>query len=83
MQNKTKNYTKVKESDMNISGAYTAVKVVSNQIEQAIRLFKQKVTNSGKLERVRELTKYEKPSVVKRRKMEAAKLKNTYLNKKR
>lgn len=83
MQEKNKFYKKVKNSEMSVPGSFTAVNVVYGQIEQAIRLFKKKVTDSGKLERVKELSKYEKPSVVKRRNMEAAKLKNEYLKKKR
>jgi ribosomal protein S21 len=83
MQEKNKFYKKVKDNEMSVPGSFTAVKVVSGQIEQALRLFKKKVMESGKLERAKELTKYEKPSVVKRRNMEAAKLKNEYLKKKR
>jgi len=73
MQEKEKTqYKKVRKEDMDISGVPMGVKVVSNQIEPAIRLWKMKVKNSGKIDELKERREYVKPSVEKRKNKERA-----------
>jgi ribosomal protein S21 len=73
MQEKEKTqYKKVRKEDMDISGVPMGVKVVSNQIEPAIRLWKMKVKNSGKIDELKERREYIKPSVEKRKNKERA-----------
>lgn len=71
MQNK-KPYKKVKREDMDIPGCATGVKVVNGNIELALKIFKRKVKDSGKLEELKARKEYIKPSAVKRKKMQQA-----------
>ena len=63
---------------MEISGNPLAVRVVNNQIELALKLFKRKIKDSGKLDIVKSKQEFVKPSVVKRKKREDAIRKNAY-----
>jgi ribosomal protein S21 len=70
-QNK-KRYKKVRREDMEVPGAPLAVKVVNNQIEPALRLWKRKVKDSGHLDELKERQQYTKPKTVRRKqKMDA------------
>ena len=77
MENK-KPYRKVRRDEMEISGNPLAVRVVNNQIELALKLFKRKIKDSGKLDIVKSKQEFVKPSVVKRKKREDAIRKNAY-----
>jgi ribosomal protein S21 len=67
-----KRYKKVRREDMEVPGAPLAVKVVNNQIEPALRLWKRKVKDSGHLDELKERTEYIKPSAKNRKKMQRA-----------
>ena len=54
-----------------ISGLSVTVK--NDNVEQALRRFKKKVANSGKLQEVRDREQYEKPTTRRKRKLAAAK----------
>ena len=54
-----------------ISGLSVSVK--NDNVEQALRRFKKKVANSGKLQEVRDREQYEKPTTRRKRKLAAAK----------
>ena len=71
MQDKRKKSKKrVTEFDMDMGGM--SVKVIDNQIEPAIRLWKKKLKESGKIEELKARREYIKPSAVKRKKMQQA-----------
>jgi len=72
MQEKRKN-KRVTTNDMMIPGAALAVKVIGGNLEPALRLFKKKMKDSGKLEELKARKEFLKPSVIKRRKMQLAK----------
>lgn len=57
---------------MDIPGCATGVKVVNGNIELALKIFKRKVKDSGKLEELKARKEYIKPSAVKRKKMQQA-----------
>ena len=63
---------------MEISGNPLAVRVVNNQIELALKLFKRKIKDSGKLDIVKSKQEFLKPSVIKRKKRQDAIRKNSY-----
>jgi small subunit ribosomal protein S21 len=67
-----KPYKKVRREDMEIPGCYTGVRVVNGNIELALKAFKRKMKESGKLEELKERKEYLKPSAIKRRKMQLA-----------
>ena len=67
MQDKRQKRKKITIDDMKVPGAALAVKVIDGNLEQALRLFKKKVTDSGLMEEVRARREYLKPSVVKRK----------------
>ena len=69
---KQKPYKKVKREDMEIPGNPMAVKVVNNQIELALKVWKQKVKSSGKIDELKERQEYIKPTTAKRKKMQRA-----------
>ena len=71
MENK-KPYKKVRRDDMEIMGNHMAVKVVHNQIEPAIKLWKRRLKDSGKLEELKDRKEFIKPSAVKRKQKEEA-----------
>jgi ribosomal protein S21 len=77
MENK-KPYRKVRRDEMEISGNSLAVRVVNNQIELALKLFKRKIKDSGKLDIVKSKQEFLKPSVIKRKKRQDAIRKNSY-----
>ena len=77
MENK-KPYRKVRRDEMEISGNPLAVRVVNNQIELALKLFKRKIKDSGKLDIVKAKQEFIKPSVINRKKREDAIRKNAY-----
>jgi small subunit ribosomal protein S21 len=54
-----------------VSGLSVTVK--NDNVEQALRRFKKKVANSGKLQEVRDRGQYEKPTTRRKRKLAAAK----------
>ena len=54
-----------------ISGLSVVVK--NDNVEQALRRFKKKVANSGKLQQVKDREQYEKPTTRRKRKKAAAK----------
>ena len=63
---------------MEISGNPLAVRVVNNQIELALKVFKRKIKDSGKLDIVKAKQEFIKPSVINRKKREDAIRKNAY-----
>ena len=77
MENK-KPYRKVRRDEMEISGNPLAVRVVNNQIELALKLFKRKIKDSGKLDIVKAKQEFIKPSVINRKKREDAIRRNSY-----
>jgi len=66
MQNK-KPYKKVKREDMDIPGCATGVKVVNGNIELALKVFKRKLKESGKIEELKERREYTKPTTKRRK----------------
>lgn len=68
-----KPYKKVRREDMEIPGCYTGVRVVNGNIELALKAFKRKMKESGKLEELKARKEYLKPSAIKRKKMDDAK----------
>lgn len=72
MEQNKKPYKKVRRDDMEIMGKPMAVKVVHNQIEPAIKLWKRKLKDSGILEQLKERKEFIKPSAVKRKQKEEA-----------
>lgn len=65
-------YKKIRREDMEVPGCYTAVKVVNGNIELALKAFKRKLKDSGKIEELKDRKEYIKPSAVKRKKMQQA-----------
>ena len=65
-------YKKIRREDMDVSGCATAVKVVNGNIELALKAFKRKLKDSGKIEELKDRKEYIKPSAVKRKKMQQA-----------
>ena len=63
---------------MEISGNSLAVRVVNNQIELALKLFKRKIKDSGNMDIVKSKQEFIKPSVIKRKKREDAIRRNSY-----
>ena len=57
---------------MEVPGCFTAVKVVNGNIELALKAFKRKLKDSGKIEELKDRKEYIKPSAVKRKKMQQA-----------
>ena len=72
MEQNKKPYKKVRRDDMEIMGKPMSVKVVHNQIEPAIKLWKRKLKDSGILEQLKERKEFIKPSAVKRKQKEEA-----------
>ena len=72
MQERKKPYKKIKREDMDVPGCATAVKVVNGNIELALKVFKRKLKESGKIEELKARKEYIKPSAVKRKKMQDA-----------
>ena len=68
-----KPYKKIRREDMEVPGCFTAVKVVNGNIELALKAFKRKMKESGKLEELKARKEYLKPSAIKRKKMNDAK----------
>ncbi len=69
---KKKPYKKIRREDMEVPGCFTAVKVVNGNIELALKAFKRKIKDSGKIEELKDRKEYIKPSAVKRKKMQQA-----------
>ena len=67
-----KPYKKIRREDMEIPGCYTGVRVVNGNIELALKTFKRKMKDSGKLEELKDRKEYIKPSAVNRKKMQQA-----------
>jgi|TARA_R100000030_G_C3233662_1_gene118858 small subunit ribosomal protein S21 len=65
-------YKKIRREDMDIPGCATGVKVVNGNIELALKAFKRKLKDSGKIEELKARKEYIKPSAVKRKKMQQA-----------
>lgn len=65
-------YKKIRREDMDIPGCATGVKVVNGNIELALKVFKRKLKDSGKIEELKDRKEYIKPSAVKRKKMQQA-----------
>jgi small subunit ribosomal protein S21 len=72
MEQNKKPYKKVRKEEMEIIGKPMAVKVINNQVEAAIKLWKRKIKESGKLEELRDRKEFLKPSVIKRKNREEA-----------
>jgi small subunit ribosomal protein S21 len=67
---------KQKQHQTIVPGNPLAVNVVGTQREDlafALKAWKRKVKNSGILERIKDLKEFEKPSVTKRKQLQAAK----------
>ena len=67
MIEKPKNYKRIRKEDMEIPGNSLAVKVVNSNIELALKVFKRKIKDSGKMEEVKARKEYIKPSAIKRK----------------
>ena len=67
MQEKPKNYKRIKKEDMEVPGNSLAVKVVNGNIELALKTFKRKLKDSGKIEELKNRKEYIKPSAIKRK----------------
>jgi small subunit ribosomal protein S21 len=65
-------YKKVRREDMEIPGNSMAVKVVNGNIELALKAFKRKIKDSGKMDEVKARKEYIKPSAIKRKQKEDA-----------
>ena len=65
-------YKKIRREDIDIPGCATGVKVVNCNIELALKAFKRKLKDSGKIEELKDRKEYIKPSAVKRKKMQQA-----------
>jgi ribosomal protein S21 len=72
MEQNKRPYKKVRIDEMELIGKPMNVKVVAAQIEPAIKLWKRKLKDSGKIEELKERKECIKPSVDKRRKKEEA-----------
>jgi ribosomal protein S21 len=72
MEQSKKPYKKVRKEEMQVIGRPNTVKVVHNQIEPAIKLWKNKLKDSDIIEQLKERKEYIKPSVLKRLKKEDA-----------
>ena len=70
--NKKRTYKKIKREDMDIPGCATGVKVVNGNIELALKMWKRKVKDSGKIEELKNRKEYIKPSAVKRKQKQQA-----------
>ena len=58
---------KVRREDMEIPGNSMAVRVVKGNIELALKTFKRKIKDSGKMEEDKARKEYIKPSAIKRK----------------
>ena len=67
-----KPYIKIRREDMEIPGCATGVKVVNGNIELALKAWKRKVKDSGKIEELKNRKEYIKPSAVKRKQKQQA-----------
>ena len=67
-----KPYKKIRREDMEIPGCYSGVRVVNGNIELALKMFKRKMKDSGKLEELKYRKEFLKPSAIKRKKMQQA-----------
>ena len=72
MEQNKKPYKKVRKEEMEVIGRPNAVKVVHNQIEPAIKLWKRKLKENGKIEQLKETKEFIKPSTIKRKQKEEA-----------
>ena len=73
MQEKNKKpYKRINRDDMEIPGNPLAVKVVNGNIELALKAFKRKIKDSGKMDEVKARKEYIKPSAIKRKQKEDA-----------
>ena len=72
MKYKKKFYKKVKKEDMEVWGRPFTVRVVDGNLDSAIKLWKRKMKESGKLESLRERKEFIKPSVRKRKQLQQA-----------
>ena len=70
--NKKKFFKKVTKEDMEVYGHPFTVKVVNNQLDPAIKLWKRKLKESGKIEELKARKEYIKPSVKKRKQLQQA-----------
>jgi len=68
--NRKKTKNRVTDADMDMGGM--TVKVINNQIEPAIRLWKKKLKESGKIEELKARKEYIKPSAVRRKQKQQA-----------
>ena len=71
--NKKKFFKKVTKEDMEVYGHPFTVKVVNNQLDSAIKLWKRKLKESGKIEAMKARKEYTKPSTKKRKTIQQAK----------
>ena len=65
MKDKKKFFKKVTKEDMEVYGHPFTVKVVNNQLDSAIKLWKRKIKESGKIEALKARKEYTKPSTKK------------------
>ena len=70
--NKKRTYKKIKREDMDIPGCATGVKVVNGNIELALKMWKRKVKDSGKIEELKNRKEFLKPSAIKRKQKQQA-----------
>tara|TARA_R110001583_G_scaffold19020_1_gene75041 strand:- start:386 stop:640 length:255 start_codon:yes stop_codon:yes gene_type:complete len=73
MKEKKKFFKKVTKEDMEVYGHPFTVKVVNNQLDPAIKLWKRKLKESGRIEELKTRKEYIKPSTKKRKTKEQAK----------
>ena len=72
---------KIRRELMYVPGRGMAVKVVDNNVEAALRLFKKMVKDSGMMDVLKERTEFVPKSIEKRKKMELA-IRKQYLRSK-
>tara|TARA_B110000285_G_C14773049_1_gene444907 strand:+ start:216 stop:464 length:249 start_codon:yes stop_codon:yes gene_type:complete len=63
--NRKKSNKRVTEADMDLGGF--GVKVINGNLEPALRLWKKKLKDSGKLEELKERKEYTKPTTKRRK----------------
>jgi ribosomal protein S21 len=68
--NRKKGKKSITDADMDMGGM--SVRVINNQIEPAIRLWKKKLKESGKIEELKARKEYIKPSAVRRKQKQEA-----------
>ena len=80
MKPRSRKSKKVRKEDMQVWGKPLAVRVVDGNIEQALRLFKRIVKESGNLQELKDRRYYTKPSEKRRKVVQSKKRLNKFKN---